>query len=600
MRRPSPTPPPIALADSFCDWGIRKNLGQDEGGDEGDDDPALKGADTAPKGGGSLGPKGSGAKPKDGKAAAPPGPLFPKIPEWRRKLTEQRQQANAAETMLVQASRSREMLAQERLAKLKARAQRELQKAASSAALEEQLVKKQQTIQEMKAELDKRTGRDVTAKLADVPMPDEEETKALSSIVNDAIVRLYPNPNERSLIRLFKTMDFDGSHRISFNELEIMVRGPTRDQGLNISRKVLSDARMRSLWKLMDRDASGFIDHGELMRFLKIGWVEEMTPAQRSIKKLHERRQEQFEQVKEASRKRLAKDVASKATEHERASDKEVRELGDLFAKQLKNQLPYGISNPHKLFRHVDVDQSGRITFEEFSRMCRHGLKITRKAVTDDKLWGLWRAIDENENGFICAGEFGRFMRESSDAMSSQEMELVAKVAESHVLSAIGKSEDWARKKAAEADRAAAQMEAEARRLEELLSKAGAYATKPTLPPLSGSKSMPVLGRSSAPGAADAVAAEVSEESAPSPQKASAVSPQQRRQALSLLSQEVRGGGRVRLGAGRPRKERGMLKEERGPGIAAGPMPPLPPSMSSAAISLPPVAAPSMMMQLPG
>lgn len=418
-------------------------------------------------------------------------------------------------------------------------------------------------------------------------------------------MRLFPNPNERSLIRLFKTMDFDGSHRISFSELEVMVRGPTREQGLNISRKTLSDTRMRSLWKVMDRDASGYIDHGELMRFLKIGWVEEITPAQRAIKKLHERRHEQFELVKEASRKRLAKDVASKAAEHERASDKEVRELGDLFARQLKNELPYGISNPHKLFKHIDVDQSGRITFEEFTRMCRHGLKITKKAVADDKLWGLWRAIDDNENGFICAGEFGRFMRESSDAMPSHEMEMQAKVRKGHVLSMLGKSEDWARKKAAEADRAAAQMEAEAERLEQLLSKASAM-TRSSLPHLAASKSMPVLGgrssswASGATSADDAAAAEVGEESAPSPHKASVVSPQQRRQAIHLLSQEVRGGGRVRLGAGRPRKERGMLREERGPSIAAGPMPPLPPSISNAPISLPPMVPPSMMQQLPG
>lgn len=172
-------------ADAFCDWGIRKSLGH-EGGD--DDDEADEADPASISGGGSPAPKaptssgGPGAPPpklsakaRDHKTSAAPGPLFPRIPEWKRKLSEQRRQANAAETMLVQASRTRELVAQDKLAKLKARAQRELQKAASSAALEEQLAKKQQTIQEMKAELDKRTGRDVTAKLADVPLPDEEE-----------------------------------------------------------------------------------------------------------------------------------------------------------------------------------------------------------------------------------------------------------------------------------------------------------------------------------------------------------------------------------------------------------------------------------------
>ena len=191
------------------------------------------------------------------------------------------------------------------------------------------------------------------------------------------------------------------------------------------------------------------------------GKIEELTPTQKAIKKLQAEREKNFEQVKEASRKRLAKDVATKASEYERASPEEVKELGDLFARQLRTELPYGVSNPHKLFKHVDVDGSGRITFDEFSRMvtarppsCTHGctrpqpiyactthsrvtrmhahssylkasslpqqplpprpcatpaqvrgpLKLGEKALSGKKLWGLWRSIDENENGFICAG----------------------------------------------------------------------------------------------------------------------------------------------------------------------------------------------------
>ena len=32
----------------------------------------------------------------------------------------------------------------------------------------------------------------------------------------------------------------------------------------------------------------------------------------------------------------------------------------------------------------------------------------------EEKLWRLWRALDENSNGFICAGEWGRFMRSNA------------------------------------------------------------------------------------------------------------------------------------------------------------------------------------------
>ena len=64
---------------------------------------------------------------------------------------------------------------QARLAKLKARAQRELTRAASVASISESIERKRQHVREIKASLDKNTGRDVMSKLAGVPTPDEAE-----------------------------------------------------------------------------------------------------------------------------------------------------------------------------------------------------------------------------------------------------------------------------------------------------------------------------------------------------------------------------------------------------------------------------------------
>lgn len=40
----------------------------------------------------------------------------------------------------------------------------------------------------------------------------------------------------------------------------------------------------------------------------------------------------------------------------------------------------------------------------------RKELNLTKVEMPQQRLKGLWRVLDENASGFICAGEFGRFM----------------------------------------------------------------------------------------------------------------------------------------------------------------------------------------------
>ena len=64
-----------------------------------------------------------------------------------------------------------------------------------------------------------------------------------------------------------------------------------------------------------------------------------------------------------------------------------------------------------KLFRHMDDDKSGKITYREFSGLCREELKMTKADTPDLELQGAWNALDDDDSGFITAGEFGPFMR---------------------------------------------------------------------------------------------------------------------------------------------------------------------------------------------
>ena len=197
--------------------------------------------------------------------------------------------------------------------------------------------------------------------------------------------------------------------------------------------------------------------------------------------------------------------------------------------------------------------------------MVRSELKLSKSQLPESRLWSLWRAIDENENGFICAGEFGRFMRSSTEGQVSAESELQDKIRESNALSILKRNEDWSRLSAQRSAEAAKQMEAEAARLEALLSavprvSAGGRRS------LAGAQSMPQLpslrdrehrgeaeeGTAGTPAGADGL---MSSGVAPALTRAEKLRVRQ-------LSQQVRAGGAYRLGA-EGKVIRGMLKEER-------------------------------------
>jgi Ca2+-binding EF-hand superfamily protein len=98
----------------------------------------------------------------------------------------------------------------------------------------------------------------------------EEDVVALSKKLYDALKGV--DPDLRHFFTLFKSVDKDGSGRITFEELGILVR-----QKLGLREKHLSQTQLLALWKKLDIDATGFIDAGELSRFLRIG-QKEMKP----------------------------------------------------------------------------------------------------------------------------------------------------------------------------------------------------------------------------------------------------------------------------------------------------------------------------------
>ena len=440
------------------------------------------------------------------------------IPAWKRRLVHERAQANKAEAAVVTQQKQRLQQAADRLAQLKARAQREKAHVGIVAAMRREKERKRQAVREVVELGERLTGRDVVARLRDEPPPDDGEVLRLSRLFNQALFDHF-RPEERTFYRLFKTMDLDGSTRISFSELEALARGPLR-----LGQRELPPNELGVLWRALDANDSGFIDAGELSRFMRRGQIKTLTPAQVAKARMLARKEREAAAVQAETDALHEREVVERAAAVERASAEEVRELGDLCAHRLASAGPYGVVNAISLFKLADRDGSGLITYAEFKKLVRVELRLDEGAIADGKLLGLWRAIDENENGFICAGEFQRFMRGSlaSDARLNEIDGRRIERARERDAEAIRRSGAYSKALAKETEGLARELEEEAARLESLLAKgsraqataaAAAVTDAPPNPPeprrrqggLPKSKSMPVqlvlpvLDRGSAP-----------------------------------------------------------------------------------------------------
>ena len=96
------------------------------------------------------------------------------------------------------------------------------------------------------------------------------------------------------------------------------------------------------------------------------------------------------------------------------ATDEELVELSKKMNDRLQDATLFpdpAARDWFKLFTHMDDDRSGKVTYTEFSELCREELKLTQAAAPDLELQGAWNALDDDDSGFITAGEFGPFMR---------------------------------------------------------------------------------------------------------------------------------------------------------------------------------------------
>ena len=237
---------------------------------------------------------------------------------------------------------------------------------------------------------------------------------------------LEPDPNKRAWYRLFRHMDDDGSGRITFSELVDMVRSELR-----ITLDEMSSSLLKSVWAALDVDSSGFITAGEFGVFMRKGeaHLRASQPQSTWKQRLASSRRLEAEAVTLALTKEKRAMVGVEAAEPAQvpldllpssvspqsppaALHDQVLELSERLNRQVARIEPVPSKQCwYRVFKIMDDDGSGKITYSELLDLIRNSLEISTSEMSDADLKSVWVALDKDGSGFLTAGEFGAFMR---------------------------------------------------------------------------------------------------------------------------------------------------------------------------------------------
>lgn len=190
---------------------------------------------------------------------------------------------------------------------------------------------------------------------------------------------------------------------------------------LSLSRNELSDTKLRALWRALDEDASGYITAGEFGRFMKKG--AEKGDETSTRERLAAKRLEASVAYKAEMDGTVGRDVANRLADCQAAPDDEVNTLAEQMNAAMARLYPGQERAWVKLFKYIDTDSSGRISYNEFNVMVRDRLALSAQSLSEARLGAVWKAIDSDQSGYLVLGEFGRFMRRADLLRSKQAVE---------------------------------------------------------------------------------------------------------------------------------------------------------------------------------
>ena len=234
-----------------------------------------------------------------------------------------------------------------------------------------------------------------------------EQVRQLSVLVNVRLSQLVEQPSEALWWKLFHHADDDGSGKISFGELETMAR-----TDLSLTPQVLPRRMLQRVWVALDRDGAGWISAGAFGGFMRRGGqaVREQGPSWKE--RARQAKAAEADAVKAQWKRLTHRDILASMAGEPPATAEEVADLSArLNAKLLELYEDPDRRQWFNLFRHMDDDGSGQISYVELAGMVREELHLPPSELPDMRLAQLWKALDTDASGYLGAGEFGRFMR---------------------------------------------------------------------------------------------------------------------------------------------------------------------------------------------
>ena len=319
-------------------------------------------------------------------------------------------------------------------------------------------------------------GLELNKKIQHVAAATAEEVQGLSEQLNRFLglsiqSGLLVCSSGTAWFALFKHMDDDGSGRISYAELRATVRDTLR-----CDKKELPELKLLGLWKALDDDGSGFISAGEFGRFMRAGETD--TQAKRTAgarKQLQRRLALQKQEMQSDYDKLVGRDINVKLKRVKAMGDEEMDALSTFLNRRMHEVSR--VRDWYKLYKLIDNDGSGRICFGELVSGLRGMLQLPEAELSEPKLQAMWKRLDEDESGFITAGELLRFARRGAAAVPGPADSQWAKAAVAMRSRVKAGDEIFKRTAARKSQEAKGAMEQEAERLEALLARSKAAAT---------------------------------------------------------------------------------------------------------------------------
>jgi hypothetical protein len=210
------------------------------------------------------------------------------------------------------------------------------------------------------------------------------------------------------------------------DELEDVLR-----HKLHLDSNILPKKKLKALWCTLDEDNSNQLDLHEMRLFLERGALhDDHKPKFGGMNDFQRGSSKRLIGSISGDRVNMGEALASQKTKDMRAElegkgvavpeGDELKEISKMFNKRLEKSYADGQTGSHhatlghgswyNLFREVDEDGSGFVTFDELAHATRQKLKMQHKELSSDGLKALWCALDADDSEQCQADEFRRFL----------------------------------------------------------------------------------------------------------------------------------------------------------------------------------------------